>query len=70
MTPEEAGNIILEIFQKESGKTGKVSALSNNVVHKEYFRRTTSSWDFLRASITSKNANGSPRPTGRRIPTK
>ena len=45
MTQEEAGGVILGIFQRECDKAGGV--LPNKLVHKEYFRKTESGLGFF-----------------------
>ena len=45
MTHQEAGNVILEIFQRQCDKAG--DSLSNKVVHQEYFRKTESGLGFF-----------------------
>jgi hypothetical protein len=45
MTPEDAGNIILEIFRRECDKAGE--SISNKKLHGEYFRKTESALGFF-----------------------
>jgi hypothetical protein len=45
MSPEEAGRVILNIFQRQCHKAGDV--LSNKALHKEFFRQTESGLGFF-----------------------
>jgi hypothetical protein len=45
MKPEDAGNIILDIFRRDCDKAGE--SLSNKKLHGEYFRKTDSALGFF-----------------------
>ena len=45
MTQEEAGSVILEIFQRHSRKSGEF--LSNKDLHDEFFKKTQSGLGFF-----------------------
>jgi len=45
MTPEDSGNIILDIFRRDCSKAG--DSLSNKQLHEEYFHKTDSAMGFF-----------------------